>query len=215
MVVVLEQEIWTILSPLIIKVELCLVVPANLHPYLSDRSYLAPLAPEFDQVWLFWPFFSFSWIFYHLFLVRKVCSWVWQCRLRLSWCSSSSAWSSPSPLHTGSPTTTLLTRGSCSKRDLSNFELQLSYKSSANRSRTTTAEQQKDIVWKEYEITSIFYPCLPINPIRTGGGALCPPCPNTRLRSLRKLDFSQLWVWKRAPWHLGGAKCMYPHLPGF
>ena len=33
--------------------ELCLVVPANLHPYLSDRSYLAPLAPEFDQVWRF------------------------------------------------------------------------------------------------------------------------------------------------------------------
>ena len=28
-----------------------MVVPANLHPYLSDRSYLAPLAPEFDQVY--------------------------------------------------------------------------------------------------------------------------------------------------------------------
>ena len=31
--------------------ELGVVVPANLHPYLSDRSYLAPLAPEFDQVY--------------------------------------------------------------------------------------------------------------------------------------------------------------------
>ena len=44
--------------------ELCLVVPANLHPYLSDRSYLAPLAPEFDQVWrfltIFFPFLEYS-----------------------------------------------------------------------------------------------------------------------------------------------------------
>ena len=30
--------------------ELGVIVPAHLHPYLSDRSYLAPLAPEFDQV---------------------------------------------------------------------------------------------------------------------------------------------------------------------
>ena len=32
------------------QVELGVIVPAHLHPYLSDRSYLAPLAPEFDQV---------------------------------------------------------------------------------------------------------------------------------------------------------------------
>ena len=35
---------------LLMKVELGVIVPAHLHPYLSDRSYLAPLAPEFDQV---------------------------------------------------------------------------------------------------------------------------------------------------------------------
>ena len=38
-----------------------------------------------------------------------------------------------------------------------------------------------------------------------GGGTLCPPChvfayicANTHTSSLKKLDFSQLWVWKRA-----------------
>ena len=38
-----------------------------------------------------------------------------------------------------------------------------------------------------------------------GGGTLCPPChvfayicANTHTRALKKLDFSQLWVWKRA-----------------
>ena len=38
-----------------------------------------------------------------------------------------------------------------------------------------------------------------------GGGTMCPPChvfayiwANTRSSALEKLDFSQLWVWKRA-----------------
>ena len=106
------------------------------QPTCTPTSLIAPiwlpLLRHLIRFGTFDHFFSFSWIFHRLFLVRKVCSWVWQCRLRLSWCSSSSAWSSPSPLHTGLPSTTLSTRGSSSKKDLSNFELQLSYKSSAS-----------------------------------------------------------------------------------
>jgi len=42
-----------LLFPSNILVELGVLVPAQIHPYLSDRSYLAPLAPEFDQKGLF------------------------------------------------------------------------------------------------------------------------------------------------------------------
>ena len=45
----------------------------------------------------------------------------------------------------------------------------------------------------------------PLTLLAPGGGALCPPCyvfayicANTRTSPLKKLDFSQLWVWKRA-----------------
>ena len=56
--------------------------------------------------------------------------------------------------------------------------------------------------WTSDIATDVYEWFNPIYP--RGGGTLCPPCyvfayncANTRTSPLKKLDFSQLWVWKR------------------
>ena len=157
MVVVLEQEIWTNLSPSIIKVELCLVVPANLHPYLSDRSYLAPLAPEFDQVWrfltIFFPFLEYSIAF------------SWSERSVLEY--DSAGYVCPDVRHSLPDPRLLLCTLACLPQHCRQGEavpreiwaiLNYNYHTKVVQiwSRTTTAEWQKNIiVCNKYEITAI------------------------------------------------------------
>ena len=60
-------------------------------------------------------------------------------------------------------------------------------------------EYMKPVSLREGKKKWSFFITFAINPIRTGGGTLCPPCyvlaynrANTRTSMLKKIDFSQL-----------------------
>ena len=62
-----------------------------------------------------------------------------------------------------------------------------------------------DIIFCLLQTSSIWIKEVTLTLLAPGGGTLCPPCyvfayfcANTHTSSLKKLDFSQLWVWKRA-----------------